>query len=233
MAEGSPTRINVDGIVAILAIAVMAWIALLAGGYYIVVVAIIVLSYGGGVLAASDDRPIMTSLHVAFLMTLLSFFLGLPLEPWIAWLVAILATLLAYAVFRIALRRDYDASSQFKEYSLRSHYLFAFVPVALLVSIGVIRSWEPLWYYGLALLAYSLIMLQQDSMIAPNRFLVGTYLALCIVSLGALVDVSSIPPLNSASGVVFFHIVLQILIFFGCGVVGLALPFFVIRDARR
>jgi hypothetical protein len=73
MAEASPTRINVDGLVAILAIAGMAWIAVLAGGYYILVVAVIAIVYGAGVLASSDDRPIMTSLHVAFFITLLSF----------------------------------------------------------------------------------------------------------------------------------------------------------------
>jgi hypothetical protein len=142
--------------------------------------------------------------------------------------------LFTYAVFQLALIKVTDLhTSPFAEYELRGHYLFAFLPVAMLIAIGLIRSWTSLWYYGLALLTYSLLILKQQSTPSPNRFLVGTYLALCVVSLGALIDISNVQPLNAASGVAFFHFCLQVLIFFGCGLIGLALPYFVLRDARR
>jgi hypothetical protein len=231
--QGECMRLNTDGLIAIFAMIGMVSVALMRGGYYILVVAVIIIAYGGAVLVSTSmprrdqlqSRGELVSLHVAFLLTLSSFFVALPGEPFVFWAVAPLVLLLSFAIFNHVFA--------YKHQVLNLWHLIDFLPPVLLITIAITKEWIPLWYPAAGLTLYSLLLLPQAPKAIPDQKLIGTYLALLLVSLGLLVDTSGVPIPDwaadpSRSGAIPFLV--QASIFLGCGVVGLVLPFLLLKE---
>jgi hypothetical protein len=194
------------------------------GGYYILVVAVIIVAYGGTAIASPNSRGLLVSVHVAFVLTLSSFFMALPGEPFVFWAVAPLTLLLSYAIFGHTFANSHQANLW---------HLITFFPLALLIPIAIVKEWAPPWYPVAALVLYSLLLLDHKPKTVPDRTLIGACLALSLVSLGLLVDVSDVPipdwAADSSSGG-FITFLVQASIFVGCGMAGLALPFLLLKE---
>src|SRR4051812_40554190 len=181
-------RNNIDGVFAFIAMVGMVFIGLLRGGYTILVVAVVIIVYGAAVLTFQDDRIAIDICHLAFLLTLGSFFVGLPYEPFITWAVALLAAYLSTAIIPLILEEDYSEPNNIK---LHQQNTLAFFPFTLLVIIAIAKNWEPLWYFTAALLTYSALLWKKKP--KPAFDLAPSYTALTLISLGVLVSVSGIP----------------------------------------
>jgi len=180
------------------------------------------------------------ALHVAFALVLATFFLGLHYQPGINLGLAPLAVLVSDCLVGMALIATPEGIEP------NTRMLWAIFPVIALLAMAAFKKWDPLWYIYLALVYYCWLLiahcmeeyrpwsawrnwpgtlLRVRPKATNDRFQLGIYASLVFISLGLLIDVNSAAkPHWMHGGPLFYHILLRIILFIGCAVVGLVLP---------
>jgi hypothetical protein len=253
----------VVGPMSLVVVAILATVGVAHGGFYIVVVSITAFALlnlaqisravrrGRYVPAKPDSGPTMDPyVHTAMLLTLGSFFVGLPQEPFIAWAVVPLAFVLSLSIGRVIALSEEDPSARFIVAS-------AAFPPCVLVAVALAMHWRPLWYPAAALAIYSCLLFSPLSSQLVRRqilsepagnwtwsphlhlshrsrlHLLGSYLALFLSSLGLIVDVSGVsaPSWMDLRSADIFPTVVQALVFLGAAVFGYALPLILFKES--
>jgi hypothetical protein len=239
-------RINLHGLIGLAAIVGLVTIAVSRGGSYIPWGATLIVIYGAALLILVEELKginvsdrweapkagavsiHLIALHISAAVLVVSFFLGLPNEPAILLFLTPLVAILIFALVGFILSATYEGIRFDAPRSV------AVVPPLVLVSMAVAQGWNPIWYPGAALLAYSGLLRmrasrQREAMF--DRAELGAYCALVLASLGLLIDVSHsrVPSgLSNATKDVYVFL-LQACIFVGSGVAGWVLPFLLLR----
>lgn len=254
-------RFNTNGVIGLAAIIGMIIVALSRKGWFIPVIIFLIIAYGTALLIFSHatesgkfyhreepDRDFdnysaqirIFALHVAFALTLATFFLGLHHQPFINLGMAPLAVLVSDCLVGMTL---IAAPESIKP---NTRMMWAVLPVIVLLALAAFKKWDPLWYVYLALVYYCWLMiahsmeeyrpwagwnnwpstlLRARPTAANDRFQLGIYSSLIFVGLGLLIDVNSAAkPHWMPGGLLFYHIIIRVLLGIGCVAVGLVLP---------
>jgi hypothetical protein len=232
-------RFNTHGIIGLFAITGMAAVALSRRGSYIPAVVLLIVLYGTVLLKASiatetesrlpsshfypepRGRVIglahtwLIALHVAFMLTLGTFLLGLQNAPFVNLGLTPLAVLVSFCLVGLTLTATAEGVR------LNARMVGAVIPVVVLISVAAFVNWGPLWYphVALALYCYLLILRTEKShpwkghrpraaTVRPriegallfhsppqamnDRKQLGIYSSLVLVSMGLLIDVTDI-----------------------------------------
>jgi hypothetical protein len=239
--SGVRMKLNKHGIFGLCAMICVAVIAYTRKGSFIPVMTILIVLYGAALLAmtaagpknpsrapterGSDRNAVqinIISLHTAFALILLTFFIGLRNQPLINLALAPLALFVTYCFAQLVLTPTTEGIE------LNPSMLVAIIPVAVLVSVTVLEKWNPIWYFYAALTCYCFVLgaYSDDQEHIDFRVQLGIYSALIFFSLGLLfINVNEVGKphwMHSAYG---YHVELRILVLIGCAIAGFAIPY--------